>query len=240
MKITTVFFDLDGTLLPMDEDLFIGAYFKGLTQKLLPHGYDKEGLVSGIWSGTKAMIKNDGSLTNEEMFWKTFTAVLGEKCVDDIPVFDDFYRNEFQKVQSVCGYDPEAKELIAALKAEGLRLVLATNPLFPALATHSRTRWAGLDPEDFSYISTYENSRFSKPSLRYYQEILDKLSLRSEECLMVGNNVDEDMIAKELGMKVFLCPAHLLNKQEKDISSYPQGKLSDVLDYIHSLQQVNL
>ena len=60
MKITTVLFDLDGTLLPMNQDTFIKAYFGGLAKKMSPHGYEPEKLISAIWSGTKAMIKNTG------------------------------------------------------------------------------------------------------------------------------------------------------------------------------------
>ena len=39
MKIKAVLFDLDGTLLPMDQDVFIKAYFGGLVKALAPHGY---------------------------------------------------------------------------------------------------------------------------------------------------------------------------------------------------------
>lgn len=35
-----VLFDLDGTLLPMDQDQFTGAYFKGIAAHLVPCGYD--------------------------------------------------------------------------------------------------------------------------------------------------------------------------------------------------------
>lgn len=34
MGITTILFDLDGTLLPMDQDVFVGAYLKLLAKKL--------------------------------------------------------------------------------------------------------------------------------------------------------------------------------------------------------------
>ena len=78
--------------------------------------------------------------------------------------------------------------------------MLATNPLFPPTATQSRIRWAGLTPEDFEFITTYDNSSFCKPNPDYYREILGKLNLNAGECLMVGNDVGEDMIARTLGM----------------------------------------
>ena len=54
-------FDLDGTLLPMDQEAFTTGYFKLLTKKLAPHGYEPKSLVDAIWAGTAAMVKNDGS-----------------------------------------------------------------------------------------------------------------------------------------------------------------------------------
>ena len=164
MAITTVLFDLDGTLLPMDQEIFVKAYLGGLCKKLAPLGYEPRALSAAIWKGTEAMVKNDGSRLNEEVFWETFCGLMGENARKDEPVFEEFYRKEFQQVAQVCGRNPTAKELIDRLKAKNLRLVLATNPLFPAIATHSRVRWAGLEPEDFCHITTYENSRFCKPN----------------------------------------------------------------------------
>ena len=91
MKITTVLFDLDGTLLPMDNDLFTKGYFKLLAEKLAPYGYEPKQLVDAIWAGTACMVKNDGSKTNEAAFWETFGKIYGEKAVSDQPVFQAFY-----------------------------------------------------------------------------------------------------------------------------------------------------
>ena len=52
---------------------------------------------------------------------------------------------------------------------------------------------------------------------------------------MVGNDVNEDMVARELGMKVFLLTDCILNKDNKDISQYPCGSFPELLDYIWSL-----
>lgn len=235
MQITTVLFDLDGTLLPMDQDLFLKAYFGGLVKKLSPHGYDPKLLIDAIWAGTGAMVKNDGSCSNEEVFWKKFDTIFGEGSRKDEHLFREFYEKEFQNVREVCGYNPKAAESVTAIKAKGLRVVLATNPLFPAIATQSRTRWAGLNPEDFELCTVYENSRYCKPNPAYYQDILNTLGLKAEECLMVGNDVDEDLIAETLGMKVFLLSDCMINKHGKDISAYPQGSFGELLDHISTL-----
>lgn len=235
MAITTVLFDLDGTLLPMDQDLFIKAYFGNLAKKLSQHGYEPEKLIGAIWSGTKAMVNNDGQCTNEEAFWQDFCKIYGEKAREDIPLFDEFYKTDFQLVQDVCGYSPDAAKIIAFLKEKNVTAVLATNPIFPAVATESRIRWAGLQPRDFALYTTYENAHYCKPNLRYYEEILEKLGVNPENCLMVGNDVGEDMVAREFGMTVFLLTPCLINRHNADISAFPQGSFDDLMAYLKEI-----
>ena len=115
------------------------------------------------------------------------------------------------------------------------KIVLATNPIFPAIATQKRMSWAGFEPNDFELYTTFENSRFCKPNVAYYQDILDQLGLKAEECIMVGNDVNEDMVAQKLGMKVFLLTDCLINVDNKDILHYPQGSFDELLDYITTL-----
>ena len=234
MSVTTVLFDLDGTLLPMDQEQFLKAYLGGLCKKLAPLGYDPKAVTDGIWKGTGAMVKNDGSRPNDQAFWEVFCGLLGEKAREDEPVFEDFYRNEFQQIAAACGNTPQAKALIDGLKARDLRLVLATNPLFPAIATHSRARWAGLDPADFAYITTYENSSRCKPNPDYYREILDKLGLRPEECVMVGNDVQEDGPAAQLGMRVFILTDCLIDRTG-DVDKFPHGGFPELTEWLEML-----
>ena len=235
MPIKTILFDLDGTLLPMDQDIFIKKYFGLLAQKLAPFGYDPEKLIQAVWAGTKAMVMNDGTVTNKEAFWSTCDATLGCPASKDADIHMEFYRNEFNQVQEVCGFEPMAAQIVRSLKDRGYRVVLATNPLFPAIATQNRIRWAGLQPEDFEYITTYENSHYCKPNTDYYREILEQLHLRPEESLMVGNDVGEDMIIQQLGMKVFLLTDCLINKQNADISQYPNGGFPELADFLNTL-----
>lgn len=233
--ITTVLFDLDGTLLPMELDQFLESYFELLCRKLAGHGYDPEAVTNGMWEGVNAMIANDGSRTNEEAFWESFCKEAGQDMRSEMPLFQDFYENEFHGTKAACGFDPKAVDAVAAIKAKGLRVVLATNPLYPSIATENRIRWAGFQPEDFEIYTTYEDTYHCKPNPAYYQDILDKLGLKAEECLMVGNDAIEDMAAAKIGIKVFLLPKYLINRKGLDISVYPQGNFDDLLAYIDTL-----
>ena len=232
MRIKTVMFDLDGTLLPMDQDQFTKYYFGLLAKKLAPYGYNAEQLVSGIWAGTAAMVQNDGSCTNEEAFWKKFCALMGEKVLEDKPLFEEFYRVEFQGARASCGFAPQAAGLVKKLKVAGYRVLLATNPIFPAIATENRIRWAGLEPEDFELYTTYENACRCKPNPDYYRDILSSMKLDPTECLMVGNDATEDTAAELAGMQVFLLTDCLINKENKDLSQWPHGGFEELEKFI--------
>ena len=236
MAIKAVLFDLDGTLLPMDQDVFIGAYFKLLAAKLAPFGYEPEKLIDSVWKGTAAMIKNDGSCKNEDAFWRVFTEIHGETSLKDKSIIDGFYSQEFNQVKGLCGFAKEAKEVVELVKTSGKRAVLATNPLFPAVATENRMRWAGLEPTDFEYYTTYENSCYCKPNPEYYKEILKKLKLEPSECIMIGNDISDDMVATEkLGMKVFLLTDCLINKAGEDITQYPNGSFGELKEFLKEM-----
>lgn len=233
MSIKTILFDLDGTLLPMDQDIFVKTYLGNFAKKLAPLGYEPESFYKSMWAGVASMVKNDGSVRNDEAFWNTFCGLLGEHVRKDEAAFDDFYRHEFHLAKDVCGFNPDAAKTVYTLKDAGYRVALATNPLFPAIATENRIRWAGLEPEDFEYFTVYDNSYHCKPNPAYYQDLMDTLNLTPSECLMVGNDVDEDIIAaSSVGLHVFLLTDCMINKHDTDISQYPHGSFQELLKYL--------
>ena len=225
--ITTILFDLDGTLLPMDEDNFLKLYIGGLVKTMLPFGYDANKLVTTLWQGTDAMRQNDGTKTNEQVFWDFYTQVFGKQSRNDEKYFTEFYYDGYAIAKKACGFNEKIPPLIAKLQQRGLKLFIATNPFFPQIATSQRISWAGLNPNDIAFTA-YENSRYSKPNLAYYQDILQKLNVKPDECIMVGNDVEEDMIASKLGIKVFLLTDCLINKRNLPWEHFPHGDVHDL------------
>ncbi len=232
MKIKAVLFDLDGTLVPMDQDIFVKDYFKRISTKLATYGYEPKQLIDTIWKGTAAMIKNNSDKSNEEVFWDVAVSVYGNKILTHKSAFDEFYETEFDKVKLVCGYNPKAKETVYKLKEKGYKIALATNPIFPERATRWRINWAGLEPTDFQIYTTYENINCCKPNPKYYLEVAKRIGVAPEECLMVGNDVGDDMVAQKTGMRVFLLTDCLINSEGEDITKYPNGSFNELLEYI--------
>ena len=234
MSVKAILFDLDATLLPMDQARFIREYFGRLTAKLAALGYDGELFSRALMSGVGAMVKNDGRDTNEQVFWQIFRAIFGDDFDSYYCHFEDFYEHDFDAIREVVGYTPESRKIVDALSALGLRLILATNPVFPAVATEKRIGWAGLSTSDFELYTTYENSSYCKPNPAYFTEIIEKCGLSADECIMVGNDTSDDMSARLVGMDVFLLTDCLINKENKDISEYPHGSFGELSAYIKS------
>ena len=231
-----ILFDLDGTLLPMDQAVFMKDYFGRLYRRLAPLGYTPEVFHAAMMAGIAAMVKNDGSRTGEEAYWEAYTSVSKTDLDKELPILEEFYGTEFDDVSAACGYTPKAAELVHSLKARGLRVILATNPLFPRVATQKRIRWAGLQPEDFEFYTTFEDIGFCKPNPAYYKEVLRRAGLDAADCLMVGNDVAEDMMAGgAAGLRGFLLTDCLINTPGADIEQYPHGSFEELNTYIDSL-----
>jgi len=227
-------FDLDGTLLPLDEDMFLKLYLGALGKKLHELGFDSKQMIDQLWKGTEAMVKNQGHISNEEVFWGIF---YPEKSNQDHlkDQLKSFYRHEFDIVKKSTKPSEFAKKIIDYLQKHKRNTYLLTNPIFPKVATKKRIEWAGLSDKDFKFISTYENSFYAKPNVAYYQEILNQFDLKAEETMMVGNDVDEDMIAQELGMDTYLVTDCLKNKQNASIKQFKHGSLEDFYHYLVSM-----
>lgn len=232
-----VFFDLDGTLLPVDMDGFLKAYFEALGAFAAQHGHDPKRFVDALNKGVFAMIKEEGG-RNDERFWRTFCALLDigddEKLAYE-ELMDEFYTTVFDELGALITPTPESAKVISLLKEKGYRLYLTTMPLFPRIAVEKRVQWAGCNPDDFERITTYDNSTSTKPHLDYYRENIDAIGLKPEEILMVGNNTREDLAAMQLGLDGYLVTDWLLNPDDFDIETVKHGSMADFLKFVEAL-----
>lgn len=232
-----VLFDLDGTLLPIDTDQFLQEYLQLLSRFTAPY-MEPEAFVAHLMAATFEMINDkDPEKTNEQVFMEKFFALTGLVPEVMMPVFDRFYATEFCRLKKICPANPVVPELIEAARKLG-KVVIATNPVFPLPAIQERLRWIGIADVPFDLITSYEIMHFCKPHLEYYQEIVELIGVNPADCLMVGNDVDEDLIARELGMKTFLVENYLINRTGRDFTTDYRGTLEDCLALLVQLNKL--
>ncbi len=231
-KIKAILFDLDNTLLDIDLDKFVPQYLKSLAQSVA-HIIPPQKFIPKILKASKAIEQNDGTITNEEVYEKTFFPIEGYSREDLQPYFEKYYEKEFQKLHQYARKKPEARQVMQIVFNKGYDVIIATTPLLPATAVEQRLEWA--DVLDFPYrlITTIENSYATKSltHLLYYEQILNKIGYPAQACLMVGDE-DKDMIAALLKIQTFLIKGKNVNFANHVPEPTYKGSLWDLKDLL--------
>ena len=217
--LNAIFFDLDNTLILFDETRFFKAYLEKITSAfsdLMPEALFQKYLLKA----SQALMTKDGSLSNAEYFMNIFSRDLKDRRTELWQRFEKFYESEFDQFQSIVSGVPGIHEVFTRLKDSDLKLVVATNPMWPMSAQTIRLKWAGLEKIPFDFISDIENMSYCKPRLEYYQEICRKIDVDPQHCVMVGNDPVNDMIAANLKMKTYLTS----DAEEKGLASLTMSR----------------
>ena len=231
-----IFFDLDGTLLPMDTTHFVKSFARKLAFFSIKNKQDARKVLTALGSGSKAMMTHDGEKTNEEVFWDYFSHSMGEPRDELIKNMSAFYGEPFEKIGKHVKPNEFARKAVETLHQKGYPTILSTMPMVPRGAVESRLWWAGLEPDMFSYITSYENSHYTKPHVAYYQEIMNNLRLHPEDILMVGNNTLEDGSITKLGSDLYLVTDNLINAAGGvKVDSVPHGSMKDFVSFCEQL-----
>lgn len=204
--IKAILFDLDDTLLDNKPERFLPPYFQALSA-YVAHLVPPARLVAALQQATGVMLADhDRSRTNADVFWEAFVPLIGHPRDMIEPVTIQFYEERFNDLARFAAPRPAAPPVVQAAFDRGLRVVIATNPLFPRRAIEHRLAWANVPVTAFPYdlVTTYENMHTTKPQRAYYDEIAARLGLAPAECLMVGDDPLRDVApAQAAGMPVF-------------------------------------
>lgn len=235
----TLLLDLDDTLLNTNMHAFIPAYFRALSKQLAPY-IAPELMLRALLSGMSQMNESeDFSSTLQEVFEAEFYPQLNISRSELEPAIENFYDNIFPDLSGLTSQIPEAKPFVDGALSKGYRIAIATDPLFPRKATHQRLRWAGFDPQRFELISSYENFHFSKTHPAYYAEILARLGWPVGPVLMVGNDMERDILpAKMLGLATYRVEVESASSFGPE--AQPRGTLDDLRLWLESTDPASL
>lgn len=237
-----IFFDMDGTLLPLEVRDFLIPYYELLQVAAARAGYDPHRMKEAVNQGIFSMYEHPTTETNETAFWRVFFATYfeGEQLQQEQieraqTFFKEFYETDFNLAGKGVVPNPAARRAIETLATKGYPLYLTTMPMFPFSAIQWRMQWGDIPMEPFCRITTFDNSTAVKPHLAYYKENLILANVPPERILMVGNNTEDDMAALQLGMDAYLVTDYLINQNEFDTTTVKHGSLEDFANWVETL-----
>lgn len=224
-----VLFDLDGTLLDIDLDSFLRRYFGALSAvvtPLLASQKDDQGAMSAVMDSTNAMMRPHPGITNHDVFHDEYARLTGLDLREHWELFQRFYDERFAQLGDGYGAHAGARVALDAARACGLKIAIATNPIFPLKAVEHRLGWANLDASMADVVTAYESMHACKPQPDYFRETAAMLGLDPRDCLMVGDDSVLDMAAADIGMSTFYVGS------APGVNADYHGTLLDVTDLI--------
>lgn len=231
----TLLLDLDDTLLDSNMEDLIPAYFQALSGYL--HEFiTPEKMIPALLGGTKRMMENkDPERFLFEVFDDYFYPKIGLDRKDLQPKINRFYDDIFPDLKFLINQRQASIDFVKWAFSKDIRVVIATNPIFPLKAVHHRLRWADLSPEEYPYelITSYENSHFTKENISYFPEILGKLGWPDGPVVMVGNDLKMDIEpALAAGFPVFWI--HDKSMDPGDQEGIPRGCMDEVRSWLET------
>lgn len=220
--------DLDGTLLDLDLERFVPAYVEALA-KYFADRLPADTFALHLLAATGSTMQNeDAGQTNEAVFYADFCRRLGVERGAIDPLTEEFYKKDFPGLRPWGSPRPHAQETLEAARGRGLKLVLATQPVFPRTAVVERLSWGGLSAAPFDLITTIENMHHCKPRPEYYLEIARKIEIPPERCIMAGNDTLDDISAAKAGMGTFLVEGGVMDRAPAGPRPEYRGTLADL------------
>lgn len=232
--ITTLLFDLDGTLLNVDMYRFVPAYLSALAQSIDAE-LDVEQFVDVMIERTMERLRSDdGSQTNEQFFLAVVQRDLNLSAEQFLTGLETFYRQHMFELRPLIECLPLARKLMQCCKDKGFEVVIATNPVFPRPVVDARLNWAGIGDCDYRLVTSFENSRYCKPNPNYFSDILAEIDRTPDSCVMIGNDTEHDMSARSLGITTFLVDTWMIDRGGEYPPDY-RGSHHDLLRFIGQL-----
>lgn len=136
-----------------------------------------------------------------EFFEKTF-AELAVNAISAEAALNKYREILMQKIHP----DKDIVDTLQFLKQENIRIALLSNESVARVDAYlDKTNMRAF----FNTIIVSEGIGIEKPDLRFFQEVLNRLDIKSEEMVMFGDNEIADGASKKLGIYFVLVKAYM-------------------------------
>ncbi|WGL60602.1 HAD family hydrolase [Pigmentibacter sp. JX0631] len=237
-SIKNLLLDLDGTLVNLDE---IKAKLYFVSKAILWKEFNTSPIriLYSFLTFKERIISNPNEVLIYQKAINGFSESMNISITKSEKLLNNFLEVTFPLLKKYFTLIPEANNFINWAKNK-YTLFLATNPFWPPEYVSLRLQWAGIDVNAFKFISHSKNMNYSKHSKKYFQDLLSRNKLNSQECLMIGNKLSLDGNAREVGMNVFI--VNLEKKKKKFLGRNPLknfeskpinfGQYSNLIEYL--------
>lgn len=228
-NVQAVFFDLDGTLVDVDMELFVAGYLRLLTERMRDRAEPAQA-ARVLHRAVAAMFANsDADKTLEQILYDVLQVELSMSAEEYQASLEQFCRQDLDALRPLVTGHPLSSRLVDISLERGWKVVLATNPIFPRVVVDARLDWGALDRNAFHHVTAYETSRFCKPNPAFFEELLEKMEVPAEACLMVGNDVLHDLSASQVGIRTCLLTPWRINRPGVTFKADWQGRHEELL-----------
>jgi putative hydrolase of the HAD superfamily len=226
MIITTVLLDAGGVILDESEHEEVRAQIAVEILNAIISEYSVSIYCSDIEEAVKSFCPN----IYQYIFWKYLK--------NDRSLFDKLYASYLDKWQQrkpphklTSGFESEVRAICRNFKV-GIAGQYGQE-LLDLLEKRSIL-------DCFTYRLTQDDFSITKPDLRYYEQIVEACGVDPQQCIMVGDRIDKDIIpAKQLGMKTILIRVGLHKNQKPRIPlEIPDAELESVSGLTEAILKV--
>jgi FMN phosphatase YigB (HAD superfamily) len=185
-------FDLDNTLLSIDVDEFVERYTRAAAARLVPEDPERGwAVVTG--ASYRMLTDRAARESNRDRLLASLSAELGVDPLVLWPRLESVASEVLPALRTLATPIAGARETVLEARRRGLRIALATNPIYPRAVIVERMRWAGLSADDVDFVACLESCASTKPHAAYFTELAAALGLAVDECLMIGDDPDQDV-----------------------------------------------
>ncbi|MBI4508017.1 MAG: HAD family hydrolase [Deltaproteobacteria bacterium] len=233
--VTTLLFDLDGTLVDMDRArlelrLILRAAWR-FSKAIRPWHFRK-----AFWGAAEKMQDHGTEETNYSVFLSALSQYSARTASELDGIVRECLAKDFARLSYLFTPVPGARETLDLARKLGYRVVLATNPVWPLVGVEMRLKWGGLGDFPFDYVTHSEIMTRCKPHAAYYSDLLARLQVTPRECVMIGNDPRKDLPAHDVGIMTFLVERagqeELMSQAALDPRQGGRGSFEDFREFI--------
>lgn len=198
--IKAILFDLDNTLLVNPTRGFVTEYLR-LADVFFRKHWGEERMSDTLRHVMKALIERTSyNRTNFSIMLEAIQKTTSRSSQEIIDAWKVFFEQVYPSLQACVHPVEGAPELIQHLLESEYAIVIATNPVYPAIAIQKRLQWAGLPHQlhNYAFVSHAENTHTVKPDPAYYAELIARVGIEPDEVIVVGDDVANDMRPAEI------------------------------------------